>query len=87
MHEFLQSHIINDYQMLERLLSIAGNDSIHPWLYAVINNFSTEMNGERGLSLQTNEAARNFEAAFDTKVIGNRSERIGDIVQEYKKLL
>jgi hypothetical protein len=58
MQDFLQSHIINDYKMLERLLSIAGNDSIPPWLYAVINAFTSEMNAGREFSLQTNDGAR-----------------------------
>jgi hypothetical protein len=52
--------------VLEKLLSINGQDNIAPWLYAVINRYSTELKAGVGMNLRSNVNARAFEEAFDT---------------------
>ena len=77
---------MNDFKMLERLLSIAGQNSI-PCLYSVINNYTSFLGAGKGILINTNQGARAFEAAFDTLVLGNCTQRIGEIAQEYKRSL
>ena len=73
--------------MLEKLLSINGQDNIAPWLYAVINRYSTELKAGVGLNLRSNVNARAFEEAFDTQVLANLAEKIGDVAIEHKNSL
>ena len=87
LHDYLQSHIVNDFKILEKLLSINGEDNIAPFLYAVINRYSTELKAGVGMNLKSNDNAREFEEAFDTLVLGNLAENIGDVAIEYKNSL
>ena len=73
--------------MLEKLLSINGQDNIAPWLYAVVNRYSTELKAGVGMNLKSNNNARAFEEAFDTQVLANLAEKIGDVAIEYKNSL
>ena len=73
--------------MLEKLLSINGQDNIAPWLYAVVNRYSTELKAGVGMNLKSNDNARAFEEAFDTQVLANLAEKIGDVAIEYKNSL
>ena len=85
--DFLQTHIVNDFKVLEKLLSINGQDNIAPWLYAVINRYTTELKAGVGMNLRSNENARKFEEAFDTLVLGNLAENISDVAIDYKNSL
>jgi hypothetical protein len=39
------------------------------------------------MDLRSNQNARAFEEAFDTQVLGNLAEKIGDVAIEYKNSL
>jgi hypothetical protein len=81
---FLKSHIVNDFKVLEKLLSICGQEHIAPWLFAVINRYSIELKAGIGMDLKSNENSRAFEEAFDAFVLGNLAEKIVDVSIEYK---
>ena len=85
--DFLLSHIVNDFKVLEKLLSIGGQDNIAPWLYSVINRYSTELKAGAPMDLTSNQNSRAFEEAFDTQVLGNQADKIGDVAIEYKNSL